>query len=58
MKHCTLTGIIKRNGGYGFAVVFDDPKLAQHYKEMMNWIIKDDMFKVEEKRGYYDKPTK
>jgi len=54
MKHCTLGGIIKREGGYGFSVVFADPKLAQKYKDIMKWIIQDDGIGVKVKRGYYD----
>jgi len=54
MKHCTLTGIIKKFGGYGFSVVFTNAKDAQKYKEQIKYIIEVDKIQVKTKRGYYD----
>lgn len=54
MKHCMITGIIGRRGGCGFSVIFSTAKDAQKYKDMFKWIIQDDNFKVDIKRGYYD----
>ena len=53
---CTLGGIVKhRKGGYDFKTTFNSPETAQHYKDMMYWIINDDKIKTILERGYYDK---
>ena len=37
---CKLGGIIKhKSGGYGFKTTFNNPELAQKYKEMFKIII-------------------
>ena len=54
MKHCTLTGIVGKKGGYGFSVVFSNVKDAQKYKEAFKWYIENDKIKVRTKRGYFD----
>jgi len=52
---CHFGPIIKhKNFGYGFKVSFNDEKVAQKYKEMMGWIIKDDGIIVNMDKGYYD----
>lgn len=55
-KKVTLGGIVNhKNGGVGFKVSCPDTKIAQHYKEMMGFIIDSDHFKVVNEHGYYDK---
>lgn len=54
MKHCTLTGIVGKKGGYGFSVIFTTPEDAQKYKDEIKFIIEVDKIKVKAKRGYYD----
>jgi hypothetical protein len=53
---CHIGGIIKhKSGGYGFKTTFNNFGLAQKYKEMMNWIIKNDGVSVSMDKGYYDR---
>lgn len=56
VKSCTLGGIVKvKAGGYGFRVSFPDALLAQQYKEMMYFIIKNDGFQIDRFHASYDK---
>lgn len=52
---CEFGGILKYNHGYGFKVVFNDVKKAQHYKDMFKWIIESDKMTVNAKNGYHDR---
>ena len=50
-----MGGIIKHsNGGYGFKLTFPTPLLANHYKDMIRWIISDDSHPLVYNTGYYD----
>jgi len=59
-KLCEIGGILQynmknnTNKGYGFKIVFNTSKEAQHYKEMITWIIQDDKYKIINQRRYYD----
>ena len=57
LNHAVLDGIVRDNGGnyYGFNMRFQTPELAQHYKDMIMWILKSDKLKVEYKIAYYDR---
>ena len=54
MASVVIGGIIKCGGGVGFKIIFPDKKKANHYKDMIRWILLDDEFKVISKTGYYD----
>ena len=41
--------------GYGFKTVFKTSEEAQSYKEMMYFILRNDHYKVNNGKGYYDK---
>jgi phosphotransferase system IIB component len=59
VKHTVvLTGVVKRSGGYGFALVFGSDVEAQHYKKMFDIILRSDKYKTEVTMGYYDKQEK
>jgi len=53
---CEISGIIKNNGGnyYGFNMRFQTPQLAQHYKEMIIYILKSDELKLNIRKAIYD----
>ena len=53
-KRCVFSGIVKHKDGIGFKVTFDKPETANMYKDMFRFIVKNDGFKIEDKRGYYD----
>ena len=48
-------GIIKHSNGIGFKITFKNKTVAQHYKDMMIWIIKNDNHNIKNFEGYYDK---
>ena len=52
---CVIGGILKHNDGYGFKITFNNPETAQHYKDMIGWIIKNDKINTVVKKSYYDK---
>lgn len=56
-KTCVVGGIIKHKGkgGFGFKTSFSSVELAQKYKDMVFWIIKNDKICTSVERGYYDK---
>lgn len=60
MSDITIIGGIvhHNNGGYGFKLTFPSSELAQKYKEMIHFILRDDNLFIEEKKGYYDKKEK
>ena len=54
-KQVIMGGIIKHsNGGYGFKITFPSSLIANHYKDMIRWIIVDDGHPLVYKTGYYD----
>ena len=56
MSSCNISGIVKhRSGGYGFKLTFHDKATAQHYKDMIYWIVSSDKIIPRVKKGYYDK---
>ena len=50
----TIGGIIKYNGGIGFKCVFQDKEQANKYKDMIRWILNNDGYHIEDKKGYHD----
>jgi len=55
MRSVTISGIIKHRNGYGFKITFNNNEEADRYKDMIRWILKDDGYHIENKKGYYDK---
>jgi len=54
-KKTWIGGIIKHNhNGIGFKLTFKTKKEAQHYKEMIIFILKNDNYHIKQKEGYYD----
>ena len=55
-KPAYLGGIVKisANSMYGFQVGFNTETEANKYKEMLNFILSSDKYKVENKRAMYD----
>ena len=50
-----IGGIIKHtNGCYGFKTSFTTPELANQYKDMLRWIIKDDGHPLDYQTAYHD----
>ena len=50
-----LGGIIKHNNiGVGFKITFPDKEMANHYKDMIRWILLDDKHIVATNKGYHD----
>ena len=54
-KDATLGGIIKVSDGHGFKLIFKTAKEAQHYKDMVKWILEGEQYKVKSDRGYFDR---
>ena len=50
----TMSGIIKHSKGYGFKITFPTIKKANHYKDMLHWLIKDDNIPLIYNTGHYD----
>ena len=51
-----MGGIIKHsNGGYGFKITFPSSETANHYKDMIRFILLDDNHPLIYNTGYYDK---
>ena len=56
MSKVSLGGIMnRRHKGIGFDIVFQTKEEAQHYKEMMTFILKGDGYEIESVNGYHDK---
>ena len=49
-----LGGIINHKHGIGFKITFPDKEMANHYKDMVRWILLDDKLNVATNRGYFD----
>ena len=55
-KVAKMGGIVSTStrNGYCFKVTFDTAEEANHYKEMMGFILKNDKYIIEYGTGYYD----
>jgi len=55
-KPAYLGGIVKisANSMFGFQIGFNTAKEANEYKEMLNFILAGDKYKVENKRAMFD----
>jgi len=60
MRKCEIGGIINNrigigSKGYGFKLSFHTVKEAQHYKEMIQYILLNDNYKINSRKGYNGK---
>lgn len=49
-----ISGILSHSKGVGFKLSFPSKQTANHYKEMIKFILQENGLKVSEKKGYFD----